>query len=199
MGYQLEENLQQGFVFTLEEHWSISLGENEKVICLEKLCDSHIHSAIRLTAADIALPKYINRNLIAVGTLTLDDDVESINIYLIDGITGAIIHHTFHPHSSSPLHMVLCENFLVYSYWNKRTYRTEVSVLELYEKEVDWNSTSFSSFSGIQPHVYQQSFEVNFYVTSLGVTQTRRGISTFNILCKFHVFPSFFFILLILF
>lgn len=152
---------------------------------MERLSDSHIYSAIVLMQQDVAIPKYINRNLVAIGTITEIDDIESINIYLVDIITGMVIHHTYHSNSAGPLNMVLCENFLVYSYWNKKSYRTEVSVIELYETTIDWDSTSFSSYEGITPIVYQQTFEVNFPVSTLGITQTRRGITTHNILCKY--------------
>lgn len=47
-------------------------------------------------------------------------------------------------------------------------------------------STNFSSFDNIQPHVLSSAFAFPYPITTMGVTETRNGISTKDILCKLN-------------
>jgi len=165
---------------SLEERWSIALRFEETVMEVVSTSSPFVFSAVRLVSDELPLPKYLTPTLIAVGT----KGREGLGIYLIDSVNGRVIHHTVHPDGSGPLHMILVENFLVYSYRNKKSYRTEISVIELYEKELDWDSTSFSAWTAEAPQIYQQSFvlPLSMSVSAIGVTQTRQGITTYNIL-----------------
>jgi len=165
---------------SLEERWSIALRYGETVMEVVSSSSPHVFSAVRLVSDDSPLPKYLTPTLIAVGTKS----PEGMGIYLIDSVNGNVIHHTIHADGSGPLHMVLAENFLVYTYWNKKSYRTEASVIELYEKELDWKSKSFSAWTAEAPQVYQQSFvlPLSMSVSAVGISQTRQGITTYNIL-----------------
>ena len=76
----------------------------------------------------------------------------SLTLYLIDGVSGAIIHQTVHKHSSGPVGVVVSENWVVvsvllcvcvlvdciiiipqYNYYNVVSRRNEIAVLELYD------------------------------------------------------------------
>jgi len=126
--------------------------------------------------------------LVAIATIKQSDVPldNSVNIYLVDTITGSVIYHTYHDHCSgghnNNIYIVQSENFIVYHYWNIKFHRYEVSVLELFEKQLDWKSTTFSSFDNISPIVLQQSYVFPSGVKAMQVTKTARGISTKAIL-----------------
>lgn len=58
-------------------------------------------------------------------------------------------------------------------------------MFELYEGDVQFNSTSFSSFSSTRaPLVSRQSFVFPCHITAIGVSVTERGLTNKDILCK---------------
>ena len=59
------------------------------------------------------LYKYANPNLLAVATL--NDEQPSLSIYMVDAVTGTIVHAAKRPHAQAPVHLVHCENWLVVS------------------------------------------------------------------------------------
>eukprot|EP00003_Mantamonas_plastica_P028367 TRINITY_DN6400_c0_g1_i1.p1 TRINITY_DN6400_c0_g1~~TRINITY_DN6400_c0_g1_i1.p1 ORF type:complete len:201 (-),score=61.09 TRINITY_DN6400_c0_g1_i1:6-608(-) len=65
---------------------------------------------------------------------------------------------------------------------NLRSHRFEMSVVELYEPEVDWDNTTFSSMERHRVIGEQQSFVIPFGVQSMGISTTRLGITTKNLL-----------------
>jgi hypothetical protein len=97
-----------------------------------------IFSAVRL-AGDRAVPKYINRNLLAIVTQKeASNPIDSeLDVYLIDEVTGSVIYHTFHRSCGGPVSIVQSENWVVYNYWNSKTLKQEISVLELYDRNFD--------------------------------------------------------------
>ena len=48
-------------------------------------------------------------------------------------MTGKLIYRVRHAASRGPVHAVLCDNWVVYHYWNIRAARYEMSVLELFD------------------------------------------------------------------
>ena len=57
----------------------------------------------------------------------------SITLYLLDGVTGQILHSANHKRATGPVNMVLSENWVVYSYWAAKMHRTEVTSVEMYQ------------------------------------------------------------------
>lgn len=51
-----------------------------------------------------------------------------LNIHLIDVVSGAIVTSLTHRRAKGPIHMVHSENWLVYSYYNDKVRRTEISM-----------------------------------------------------------------------
>ena len=50
-----------------------------------------------------------------------------MNLYLIDTVTGAVIESVSHKKVSGPLHIVHSENWVVYTFFNDKYRRFEVS------------------------------------------------------------------------
>ena len=64
-----------------------------------------------------------------------------LSIYLIDVVNGGIVFSVVHKRGTEPVHIVHSENWVVYSYFNDKSRRTEVATLELYEGAVQSNTT----------------------------------------------------------
>lgn len=111
----------------------------------------------------------------------------SVNIYLIDTVTGTVLEKFVHRGAQAPVHLVQTENVIVYHYWNDDAHQYEVSVVELYEnREAEAFSLSsigsskvepFSSFHESAPQALQQTYTFRHAISALAVTQTKRGIT----------------------
>lgn len=130
-----------------------------------------------------------------------------LNIHLIDVVSGAIVTSLTHRRAKGPIHMVHSENWLVYSYYNDKVRRTEISMkiflslhinpteqldsfvvasVELYEGKTQANSTIWSSLDAPQlPMVEKQSYIVPANVVSLKETITEKGITNKHVLSMF--------------
>lgn len=109
----------------------------------------HVHSQGRVLNDRSVLYKYINPNLVAVATQGPDSihkcndslfhsrkiiethfyfsHTDVLNIHLIDVVSGTIVTSLTHRRAKGPIHMVHSENWLVYSYYNDKVRRTEIS------------------------------------------------------------------------
>jgi hypothetical protein len=119
-------------------------------------------------------------------------------ITLVDSVSGQILHRVSHAHvlesdvtegpSVTRVPVVISENWIVYSFFNHRTRRTDIGVLTLHEGMIDKNGItafsspeqelSFSSLESSKPIVLSKTFGLAKAVTALGVTTTRAGISS---------------------
>lgn len=66
---------------------------------------------------------------------------DTLNLYLLDVVSGAMIFSITHKRVRGPIHIVHSENWLVYSYFNEKGRRTEIATLELYEGKIQSNTT----------------------------------------------------------
>lgn len=170
--------------------WSLPLNDTEEVVNLAiKRLDEEVHSPARVLGDRGILYKYLNPNLLAVmtqgnsGIACTPDNY--INIYLIDAVTGALVHSIYHPKSQGPFNMVHSENWLVYSYYNTKNRRTEISSLEMFEGTTQSNSTSFSSLarSSIKPKLVEhKTFIFPSGVEAMTDTVTLRGMTNRHII-----------------
>lgn len=71
--------------------------------------------------------------------------VDTLNLYLLDVISGSMIFSITHKRVRGPIHIVHSENWLVYSYFNEKGRRTEIATLELYEGKIQSNTTGKDS------------------------------------------------------
>lgn len=179
----------EGYKFVLESDiivpkmvWQFSIDETEKIVQLAiKRTDERVHSPARVLGDRGILYKYINPNLIAFmtqGNRRNSCSPDSyMNMYLVDGITGALIHSVHHPKSRGPFNLVHSENWLVYSYYSTMNRRTEVSSLEMF---VQSNS---SSFSPIKPALIEhKTFIFPGGINTMIDTVTLKGMTNRHII-----------------
>ncbi|XP_058467728.1 ER membrane protein complex subunit 1 isoform X2 [Malaya genurostris] len=168
--------------------WVVNLGGpglGQKIISIEgKNPIEHVHSQGRVLADRSVLYKYINPNLVAVATHGPDNIHKYIlNVYLLDVVSGSIVFSMSHKRIRPPLHMVHSENWLIYSYYNDKVRRTEVSTLELYEGKTQTNSTAWSSLDAPPlPLVERQTYILPVAVASMKETITEKGITNKHVL-----------------
>ena len=104
--------------------------------------------------------KYINPNL----GFILGEGVDAagkpfINVYLVDLVNGRIVFSANHKRVHGPYHVVHSENWAVYSYYNEKARRGEITSLELFEGNTQSNNSVFSSLSSnVSPLVERQAF-----------------------------------------
>nr|XP_020637786.1 ER membrane protein complex subunit 1 isoform X2 [Pogona vitticeps] len=180
-GWRLKKDL------TTEETWEITLPTDiQRIVTVKgKRDNEHVHSQGRVMGDRSVLYKSLNPNLLAVVTESTDTHPERafIGIYLIDSVTGRIIHSSVQKKAKGPVHIVHSENWVVYQYWNAKARRNEFTVLELYEGTEQYNATAFSSLDRpVLPQVLQQSYIFPSAISAMEATITERGITSRHLL-----------------
>jgi len=116
-------------------------------------------------------------------------------INLVDTISGRILHRAAHSDAAStnvPVPVLISENWIIYAFSNLKSRRTEVGVMSLHEGMIDKlgitafsspeQELAFSSFTSPKPIVLAKTYAMATPVTALGVTTTKEGISSKQIL-----------------
>ena len=118
-------------------------------------------------------------------------------INLVDSASSKLLHRVSHSNASGthPIPVTISENWIIYTFFNMETKRTDVGVMTLHEGMIDkygitaFNTQveqelEFSSFSSEKPIVLNKVYTLGQpkAVTALGVTQTVRGITSKHIL-----------------
>ena len=93
-----------------------------------------VSSLTRITGDRNALEKYLNPHLLAMAVLYS----ESLKVILVDTVTGNVIHSVHHLQVGGHVGIVQSENNIFYYYWNNKNLRVEISVMELFKNELDW-------------------------------------------------------------
>lgn len=180
LSYSSEKNL------VADKVWELVLSpRNQKIIeIVSKNPLEHVHSQGRVLNDRSVLYKYINPNLVAVVTQGVSaTHKNTLNVYLLDIVSGSMIFSMVHKKVRGPVHVVHSENWLVYSYFNDRSRRTEIASLELYEGKTQNNSTVFSSLSTTKlPIVERQAFIFPASIESMKETITEKGITSKHII-----------------
>ncbi|XP_006866390.1 PREDICTED: ER membrane protein complex subunit 1 isoform X4 [Chrysochloris asiatica] len=180
-GYRLRKDL------TTELSWELTIPpEVQRIVMVKgKRSSEHVHSQGRVMGDRSVLYKSLNPNLLAVVTESTDTHQERtfIGIFLIDGVTGRIVHSSVQKKAKGPVHLVHSENWVVYQYWNTKARRNEFTALELYEGTEQYNATAFSSLDRPQlPQVLQQSYIFPSSISAMEATITERGITSRHLL-----------------
>lgn len=173
------------FVFTANDRWKIDLGSP-----INAYSPMHLNtlSPGRLLGNKTALYKYLNPNMIVVGSTQRDggeSTSSTLRIHLIDTVSGRIIYNVNHKASSgyNGLSVVGSDNWVAYSYWSEKTHRYELSTLELYLKEAAWEKVQFSSFERPEDLLaFKQSYSSVGKANVLSVSKTSLGISSKDLL-----------------
>uniref|UniRef100_A0A914W7A1 ER membrane protein complex subunit 1 n=1 Tax=Plectus sambesii TaxID=2011161 RepID=A0A914W7A1_9BILA len=177
----------------LEVVWTSTLGldDREKVVhVMSKRFGEHVHSQGRVLGDRSVLYKYSNPNLVALAALSDVDakDPKSagglLTIFLIDSVNGRVLYAGKHHKASGPVHMIHCENWLTYSFWNEKARRMELNVLEMFEGHVQSDPQRFSSLAPTlqPPIVMKQGYIFPQGVSAITVTETDRGMTNRNVL-----------------
>jgi len=168
--------------------WKIDFSEEKIVGVAAYPSAEHVyHPAVILGDRNI-LPKYINKNLAAIATSIQTASGSALNIYIVDTVTGNVQYQTQHvdalgESSGSPLvSLTWMDHSLLYSYWVPKSMRYQLSVIDLFERSVDWQSTEISSYTSESPVARQQTFILPTGVSVLAHTTTQKGITAKNLL-----------------
>ncbi|XP_021275954.1 ER membrane protein complex subunit 1 [Herrania umbratica] len=194
------------FCFDSRELWSVVFpSESEKIIAtVTRKLNEVVHTQAKVIADQDVMYKYLSRNLLFVATVApkASGEIGSVTpeeswfvAYLIDTVTGRILHRVTHHGSQGPVHAVFSENWVVYHYFNLRAHRYEMSVIEIYDqsraddKDV-WklvlgkhNLTSpISSYSRPEVITKSQSYFFTHSLKAIAVTSTAKGITSKQLL-----------------
>lgn len=84
----------------------------------------------------------------------------------MDAVSGAMIFSIMHKRVRGPVHVVHSENWIVYSYFNEKSRRTEIASLELYEGKIQSNTTGITgvTFITITIDSYIYFIYNNYYI-----------------------------------
>ncbi|RXG60032.1 ER membrane protein complex subunit 1 [Armadillidium vulgare] len=182
-GYSLRDSKPGNLM--LSEVWSLSLASSGSISGFyPKPMGEKVHSQGRVLPDRSVLYKYCNPNLAVVTTYRFDK-VGTLTVYLIDTVTGTILESVIHKKVSGPFHVVHSENWIVYTSFNEKSRRYEVTSLELFEGLSQANVTAFSSFGAkaTPPILERQAFIISQGVQAAAETTTEKGITT-----KFVIF-----------
>ncbi|CAL5431656.1 unnamed protein product [Camellia sinensis] len=209
-GHVLKDNcileVADEYCFSTRDLWSIVLpSESEKIVAtVTRKSNEVVHTQAKVMAEHDVMYKYVSKNLLfvatvapkAIGGIGLVTPEESwLIVYLIDTVTGRILHRMTHHGSQGPVHAVFSENWVVYHHFNLKAHRYEMSVIEIYDqsradnKDV-WklvlgkhNLTSpISSYSRPEVVTKSQSYYFTHTVKNIAVTSTAKGITSKQLL-----------------
>ena len=124
------------------------------------------------------------------------ESLPNLFVNLVDTVSGRILYRASHTNAaeSDSVPVLISENWVIYAFFNEMTKRSELGVLSLHEGMIDKTGlTAFSapeqasSFSSLtaresKPVVLPKSYTIMKPITALGVTLTKSGISTKQIL-----------------
>ncbi|CAJ1973877.1 unnamed protein product [Sphenostylis stenocarpa] len=209
-GHALKSNCIQKVVdeycFDFRDLWSIVFpSESEKIIATAtRKSNEVVHTQAKVMTDYDVMYKYVSKNILFVanaapkargeiGTATPEE--AWLVIYIIDTVTGRILHRMTHHGCQGPVHAVFSENWVVYHYFNLRAHRYEMSVVEVYDqsradnKDV-WkfvlgkhNLTSpMSSYYRPEITTKSQSYFFTHSVKAIEVTLTAKGITSKQLL-----------------
>lgn len=171
---------------------------------MTKKSNEVVHTQAKAMSEHDVIYKYVSKNLLfvanvapkAIGEIGLLTPEESwLVVYLVDTVTGRILHRVTHHGSQGPVHAVFSENWVVYHYFNLKAHRYEMSVIEIYDqsradnKDV-WklvlgkhNLTSpISSYSRPEVGTKSQTYFFTHSVKTIAVTSTAKGITSKQLL-----------------
>ncbi|KAF8400837.1 hypothetical protein HHK36_014140 [Tetracentron sinense] len=209
-GHALQRNcmpeVADEYCFNTRDLWSIIFpSESEKIIAtVTRQLNEVVHTQAKVTADQDVMYKYISKNLLFVATVapkaageigSATPEESWLVVYLIDTVTGRIMHRVTHLGSQGPVHAVFSENWVVYHYFNLRAHRYEMSVIEIYDQSRADNkdvlklvlgkhnlSSPISSYSRPEVTVKSQTYFFTHSVKAMAVTSTAKGITSKQLL-----------------
>ncbi|KAK9507318.1 hypothetical protein O3M35_007202 [Rhynocoris fuscipes] len=175
--------IKQGELLMPLELWNLNMPE-KIVAVVGKRLGERVHSQGRVLADRSVLYKYINPNLIVIVTHSQDPlHKNTVGVILLDSVSGYVVSSLVHKRATLPIHVVHSENWIVYSFFNDKSRRTEIVSLDLYEGKVQKNSTVFSSLHPpVNLLIERQAYIFPFTISAMKETITEKGITSKHVL-----------------
>ncbi|KAK4348448.1 hypothetical protein RND71_031203 [Anisodus tanguticus] len=201
-----KDEIADGYCFESNDLWSVIFpSDSEKIIATStRKLSEVVHTQAKVNTDQDVLYKYISKNLLFLATVTPKaiGDIGSVTpedswlfVYLVDTITGRVLHRMSHHGCQGPVHAVFSENWIVYHYFNLRAHRYEMSVVEIYDQSRADNkdvlklvlgkhnlSAPVSSYSRPEVMTKSQSYFFTHSVKTVAVTSTAKGITSKQLL-----------------
>ncbi|KAJ8485685.1 hypothetical protein OPV22_018170 [Ensete ventricosum] len=192
--------------FQPKELWSIVFPSASEKIALTatRKMNEIVHTQAKIIADQDVMYKYISKNILFVATVapkaageigSVTPEEAWLYAYLIDTVSGRILHRVSHQGAQGPIHAVMSENWVVYHYFNLRAHRYEMSVIEIYDQSREDNkdvwklvlgkhnlTAPISTYSKPEVTVKSQSYFFTHSVKSMAVTATAKGITSKQLL-----------------
>ncbi|OUC40057.1 hypothetical protein D917_04375 [Trichinella nativa] len=167
--------------WNVQKTWTLNFlpdSDSEIVDFQIKSLDAKVHSQGRVLGNRSVLYKYLNPNLGVSLIRTVDDRAkDDITVTIFDAVAGNIIYVAKQKRSLGPYRLLLCENWIIYTFWNEKYRRMEISVVEMYEGESQSDPLSFSSYRQLQPIVYHQTYIFPQGLSAVAVSETEKAIT----------------------
>ncbi|KAL7096734.1 hypothetical protein ACP275_10G098300 [Erythranthe tilingii] len=194
------------YCFGTRDLWSIVFpSESEKIAATATTSSNEVvHTQAKVTADQEVMYKYISKNLLFLATVSpkavgpigsVTPDESSLVVYVIDTVTGRILHRMTHHGSQGPVNAVFSENWIVYHYFNLRAHRYEMSVIEIYDQARAENkdvlklvfgahnlTSPITAYSRPEVFTKSQSYFFTHSLKTIAVTLTAKGITSKQIL-----------------
>ncbi|KAI4263201.1 MAG: hypothetical protein L6R42_001641 [Xanthoria sp. 1 TBL-2021] len=197
--------------------WTFVPRPNEKLITLATRPSNDPVASIGKALGDRnVLYKFLNPNLLVIGTVTTDTSLASF--YILDSVSGLIVHTLTHPNvdANQPIASTLSENWFAYSVFSAfsddaadssddshaSAQGHQLVISELFESSLPndrgalgstSNSSSLQPFAvagdgpGNSPYVVTQTYIIPAAISFMTVSTTLQGITPRSLLC---VVPS---------
>mmetsp|Transcript_84401 Transcript_84401/g.176661 ORF Transcript_84401/g.176661 Transcript_84401/m.176661 type:complete len:1037 (+) Transcript_84401:1-3111(+) len=179
--------------------WNVELGGDGKESIVADATPEHrewAHVPVYIKGDSTILYKYINTNMLVVATeefFGLENNT-ALNLYVLDTITGQVLHQSRVPGGAQPVHLVACDNWVVMHYQNPKRTRFELLVVEFYQAKADdgpWDiifggakthNHSISAHYLESPVPLQQTYIFQAGVTAITTTATGKGVTPRSII-----------------
>ncbi|KAF9579334.1 hypothetical protein BGW38_004449, partial [Lunasporangiospora selenospora] len=177
----------------VEQVWSFPFPKGEQIAAIAERPSYEVMASLGRVLGDRGVMyKYQNPNFATVITENINAEVPYLRVYLVDVVRGSILYEAKHENIglTQPILATQYENNVVYTFWSEGETSTSAKgfqavALELYEsknRNQRAKSDTFSSFADERPYVLGQSFPFPHAATAIGVTSTKAGISSKDIL-----------------
>jgi len=170
--------------------WHFVPQPGEKIISLvSRPVNDPVASIGKVLGDRNVLYKYLNPNLALL--VTANEAAESASVYVLDTVSGAIIHSNMHNNVdlTAPIASTLSENWFAYSFTAESSDLSpkghQLVSGELYESlsandrgQLN-DAVNVSSLTGsTEPFTFTQSYQIPESIAKMSVTQTRQGITS---------------------
>jgi ER membrane protein complex subunit 1 len=179
---------------SVQQTWTIKPPAGAKIVnAVARPAHDPVASIGKVLGDRSVLYKYLSPNLALLTAISST----TLTIYLIEAITGTILHTSTHSgiDTTSPIASIMSENWFAYSFTSRHpttsAITTQIVISELYESAFPNDrgalptTANFSTFSADAlhpPHIISQSYTIAEPISHMSVTQTTQGITSRSLL-----------------